>query len=99
MRYLYIIVDKVTKDVVSPIAAIHRHDAAAIRMFDDIAKAPNSAIAARPSDYALVKLGELSEELAITCEEQDGQLGYIKPITVIEGSTWAELRNQQTKEG
>lgn len=89
-KRIYAVYDRITQDTVGPLW-LHAHDAAAIRMFSDVAQLPNSQIAAHPADFVLVKLGEME----IT------ETGYpsvnAQTETIITGSQWIASQ-QQTEE-
>lgn len=80
---LYVIHDTVAEHIVGFIT-VHKHDAAAIRMFVDVAAAPNSSIAAHPEDYQLVRVGYIDvSTLKITTEHS----------VVLSGKAWAAARD------
>lgn len=58
---LIAIFDNKASDIVG-IIQIHRHVATAIRMFRDVAEAPNSQIQKHPEDFDLVQVGWLSDD-------------------------------------
>lgn len=60
-RNLYAIEDTVANDLIGGIH-IHRHEAAAIRMFSDVAQLEGSMINRHPQDYQLIQLGHLDEK-------------------------------------
>jgi len=59
---------------------IHKHDAAAIRIFGDICADPQSMIAKHPKDFSLVVLGRLEDNNTIT--------PLPTPETLITGAIW-----------
>lgn len=60
-RTIYAILDLVANDIIGGLH-IHRHEAAAIRFFSDIANMPDSNINRHPADFQLVQLGHLNEK-------------------------------------
>lgn len=83
-RGLYAIVDHVSQDILG-ILQIHKHEAAAIRMFTDIAAMPNSQVGLHPADYALVRMGWLNDDLTIAPEN----------TSILEGSVWAAAQQDK----
>lgn len=84
-RGIYIIVDEVTQDIVG-IPMLFRHEAAAVRMFSDLARMPNSDVARHIQDIRLVRIGLLEDDtLQITPDLH----------TVLEGGTWAAANQIQ----
>lgn len=81
---IYAIYDKVAQTLTGPLMQF-RADAAAVRVFNDLATDPKTQIAQHPADYDLLKLGELVDETTIFPETE----------TILEGSTWLAL-NQKT---
>lgn len=79
-RQLYAIRDHKAGEIIGGAYAIsiHRHDASAVRMFGDIATAQGSAIGQHPEDYALIRLGSLTDD--------DHLVG--QPETLLEGKLW-----------
>jgi len=57
-RSIYAIYDNVAQDIVGMLH-IMAHDAVAVRLFTDIAAAPDTMINKHPEDHDLVSLGEL----------------------------------------
>lgn len=57
---LYAVLDLVADNIIGGIQ-LHRHEAAAIRTFGDIASAENSLVHMHPTDFALVRLGHLTD--------------------------------------
>lgn len=66
---------------------LHRHDAAAIRWFGDLASMRDSLIGLHPRDYQLLSVGSIDEEQVIAPERR----------VVLEGHQWAAM--QVLKEG
>lgn len=60
-RYIYAIIDNVANDILGGLI-IQRADAAAIRLYGDIASMPESIMGKHPEDYDLVRLGNLDAE-------------------------------------
>lgn len=78
MRTIYAIRDRVANDLVGQFPlVVFRTDAQAVRFFGDSMAVERSAIHAHPSDYELIKIGELDD---------DGQLGGTgQPQIIITG--------------
>lgn len=53
---LYVIYDKIARDVLGPVQA-HKHGAAAVRSFMEIVLHPDSRLRAYADDYALLRVG------------------------------------------
>lgn len=85
MQNIYAIYDKVAKAITGPLW-LYNNDAAAIRVFDDVAREPKSIIGQHPGDYNLVNLGDLNEQKP----EIKGQPAE----TVLEGSQWLALNQK-----
>lgn len=70
-RILVAILDIVAQEFVG-IVTIHRHTAAAVRMFVDVASAdPNqSAVARHPEDHDLIQLGYLDDDNKLVPEHE-----------------------------
>lgn len=58
---LYCILDLVADQLIGQVQ-LHRHEAAAIRTFGDIAALPDSLVRLHPADFALVRLGYLGDD-------------------------------------
>lgn len=76
---IYAIIDLVADAVLGGFS-LHRHDAAAIRMFGDIATDKNFLIAMHPADYQLVRLGYLRPDHGLDAEPH--------PVVIITGAQW-----------
>lgn len=76
---LYVIVDRKAEEILGNIIHVTRHEAPAVRSFDDAARMPQSIIGQHPEDFDLVRLGYLEEDLTLTVETE----------TILRGSTWA----------
>lgn len=61
---LYVIYDKVSQQILGPVA-LHKHDAAAIRSFTDVASLQNSIVGKHPHDFELCRLGYLTHSAHI----------------------------------
>lgn len=75
---LYAIRDKVAGQIIGGIW-LHRNDAAAIRMFTDVAQDQQSMIHRHTTDFELVKLGELNNDTSVD--------GLREPQLILDGST------------
>lgn len=74
---VYAIIDNVADEITGPLT-IHKHPAAAIRMFVDVASNKQTSISQHPADYDLFKLGYINADNQIVAEHQ----------LVITGSAW-----------
>lgn len=77
MRELYAILDTVANAIVGSIF-IHRADAAAIRMFGDIASRTDTLVGMHPRDFHLVTLGRLTDDNEIIAA----------PRLILTGDAW-----------
>lgn len=68
---------------------LHKHVAAAIRQFSDIALDPQTMIHRHPEDFTLIHLGDITETNVI-----EAHYDY---IVVITGSAWAAAMKPQEK--
>lgn len=73
---IYAVYDNVAKALVGGLY-LHKHEAAAVRFFADVASDPQTLIAKHPQDFDLVRLGHIND-LAIREDY----------CTVLKGSTW-----------
>lgn len=62
---------------------LHKAEAAAIRMFSDIAGTPDTTVGRHPDDYELLFLGSIGEDNQIT--------PLCPPVPVLTGSQWAAV--------
>lgn len=76
---IYAILDKVA-DALTGGLQTHKHEAAAIRVFVDIANDPQTTIAHHPDDFVLLCLGQVNEDHTITAME--------RPLEILTGSAW-----------
>lgn len=76
---IYAILD-VTADILIGGLHLHKAEAAAIRMFSDIAATPNTMVGLHPQEYDLLFLGTIGDERQIESS--------CPPITVITGKQW-----------
>lgn len=60
-RNLYAIIDNKAEDIIGGIQ-IHRHEAAAVRMYNDVANTEGTMLNKHPGDFDLVQLGHLDEK-------------------------------------
>lgn len=60
-RGLYAVIDLIADDIVGLIT-LHRHEAAATRMFTDALSMKDSMLAQHPQDFELHRLGYLDDE-------------------------------------
>lgn len=85
MRILTAIYDVKANDFVGNMIVIHRHPAAAIRMFSDAAANTKTDIGQHPEDYELVQLA------AITSEDHPLDL-IVRGEVLLTGLQWAAAR-------
>lgn len=83
---LYMIYDTRAQMLIGGIQPF-KHDAPAIRFFDDVARGDNSIVGKHPHDFQLLCIGEL---------EEDGTLCPNRRI-VLEGSVWFDTVNAQSQ--
>lgn len=82
---IYAIFDVVAQMIIGGLQ-LHRHHAAAIRMFGDVASAKDTAIAQHPKDFNLIFLGQLNDDNTI--------MAIVPPEVVISGSAWLAAQSQ-----
>lgn len=87
---IYGIVDVVAKDLTGGLH-LHRHDAAAIRMFIDVAQSERTAINRHPADYELQRFGVITKEGTIKA--------YDEPVVVITGKAWLATNTGEQADG
>lgn len=76
---VYAILDKVA-DALTGGLQLHKHEAAAVRVFVDIANDPQTTIAHHPEDFELVCLGQLNEDHTLTA--------MARPLVILTGAAW-----------
>lgn len=62
---------------------LHKHPAAASRVFDDLARDQQTIVGKHPEDFQLVHLGNLEENNAVA--------GFPIPFVILTGKQWAAL--------
>lgn len=81
---VYAVIDNITKEILGGLH-LHKHEAAAIRFFTDVATLPNSMIAQHPNDYALWRLGYITLEQTLEAHHEliitGGTLAATQPQT------------------
>lgn len=80
---LYAILDTLAGEITGGLY-IHKHDAAAVRFFSDVASLQESMVGKHIADYQLICLGSLSENNQILSEY----------TIVLTGSAWAAAQHQ-----
>jgi len=86
---IYAIVDKKADAIIAGLH-LHKHEAAAVRMFTDVANDDRSMLHRHPDDFELVCIGGLTEQNTIIAME--------RPIVIITGSAWkAAQKPEETK--
>lgn len=78
---LYAIYDQLAGSIIGGVH-LHKHDAPAVRFFNDVAEGPNSQIARHPEDFVLLRIGLISE---------DGYCDADRTV-ILEGKSWADMR-------
>lgn len=83
---IYAIMDTIAQQITGGLY-LHKHEAAAVRFFADVAQMPDSLVGKHPQDFDLVRLGYLSLE------------NDIKPdnTVILRGSIWAASQERQLK--
>lgn len=76
---LYTVLDIISRQLIGGIQ-LHRHPAAAVRMFTDALKDPKTILAAHPEDFELILVGYMSD---------DDQTIEPMNAVVLEGRAWA----------
>lgn len=82
---IYAILDTVSEQIAGGLY-LHKHEAAAVRFYADVASRPDTLVAKHPQDFNLVQLGYITHENTIIPEYK----------TVLLGSTW--IASQAKKE-
>lgn len=89
---IYAILDIVADGILGGLY-LHKHEAAAVRFFNDIAGDPQTMVARHPSDFNLIRLGFYSGEGGdhniIPIQDGPGVAGGYEVI--LEGSAWEAL--------
>lgn len=101
MNKIYAILDKKAQALTGGLQ-LHRHEAAAVRVFSDIASDPQTTIARHPEDFELLCLGLLNDEDVY--DEKNGvtpiRSAYTitattRPTVVITGAAWKAAQKQE----
>lgn len=85
---IYAIYDLQAEEIVGGLH-IHRNNAAAIRMFNDVAMADQTMVNRHTIDYNLIKIADLDISTAA--------LHAITPETVLTGEAWANVNRPQAE--
>lgn len=83
---IYVVHDKVAASIIGG-AHLHKHDAAAVRFFADIASIQDSQIARHPHDFALYRVGSIDLETGVLTAET--------PEVVIDGASWIAAQRRE----
>lgn len=75
---IYAILDTVADTIIGGLT-IHKHDAAAIRFFADVASMPDSRVGQHPHDYNLMCLGCITTDNTIEADD----------TLILSGASWA----------
>lgn len=81
---IYAIVDVKANQMVGGLMT-HKHEAAAVRMFSDIANAKDTMIQRHPQDFNLVRLGYITHDYALAPDYAD----------ILTGQNWKAAQDQQ----
>lgn len=84
---IYAILDIIANMIVGGLY-MHKHDAVAIRFFNDVASQGDSLISKHPEDFDLIKLGTLEEDNTITPVGEE-------PLTILTGKQWFALNQKE----
>lgn len=68
---------------------LHRHDAAAVRVFDDLARDNQTLIGRHPADFNLLLLGHLEDDNCMTSNAED--LNDHEHPVIMNGTQWAAI--------
>lgn len=82
---IYVVWDLIAQAMAGPIFT-HRHDAPAVREFTEVLGNPQTTLGKNPSDYNLLRLGEINENAQLTP-------GLV--TTVLTGKEWLETQQKQ----
>lgn len=87
---IYAIRDKVAGMLIGGLH-VHRHEAAAVRFFQDIATMPDSQIGRHPADFELLEIGYLDDDGNVYKNRDDDTVN-LEPVAVLDGATWAAMQ-------
>lgn len=95
---IYAVRDTVAQDIIGGLH-LHRHDAAAVRMFIDAATDKGTRIAQHPQDYELICLGYTDEtgQLYDSPDAPDDTIG--PPSTILTGKQWLATITDKENQG
>lgn len=88
MEKIYAIYDTLAKAILGQLQ-LFRHDAAAIRFFNDVASQQNTIVGQHPNDFELISLGTLGE----------GEFIFAQREVVITGAQWLAMQEKNITEG
>lgn len=74
---IYAIIDKKADAIIGGLQ-LHKHEAAAVRVFVDIASDPNTMVARHPEDFDLIAIGALMEDHTI--------VATARPLVIVTGT-------------
>lgn len=83
-KMIFAILDTVANDILGGVH-IHRHEAAAIRFFTDVATMPDSIVGKHPRDFHLIQLGYLADDHTLIPGNK----------TIITGAAWLQMQELQ----
>lgn len=87
MEKMYIIYDTLAKATIGQVQ-LFRHDAAAIRFFNDVAQQKQTIVGQHPTDFELIALGIIDEEQNILALRE----------VVLTGRQWLAMQEKNTTE-
>lgn len=87
---IYAILDIIANMIVGGLY-MHKHDAVAIRFFNDVASQGDSLISKHPQDFDLICLGTLEEDNTITPVGEEYR-------TILTGKQWLALQKKEVPE-
>lgn len=83
---IYAVLDVIAHQLVGGLY-LHKHEAAAVRFFADVATMPDSLVGKHPQDFDLVRLGYITHDNVLEPEH----------TVILKGSIWAAAREDSTK--
>lgn len=88
---IYCLYDTLAEQVIGGLQ-LHKAEAAAVRVFDDLARDPQTGVGRHTKDYNLLFLGWLEEDNCITSPDQDHE-----STIVITGKQWLAINKPDTE--
>lgn len=88
-RKIFAVYDLKSMTILGAVLMMHKHDAPAIRDFNDALSDDRGIFSKHPEDYNLLCLGDIDDE---------GSIIPAGPRVVLTGEAWASARNVSSQE-